>query len=237
MTIPPGLENSSNNKLVCKLKKSLYGLKQSPRAWFDRFAKTVISNGYHQCQADHTLFVKANSGGKIAILIVYVDDIILTGDDLEEIINLKKMLATEFEIKDLETLRYFLGMEVARSKEGIVISQRKYILDLFSETGLLGCKPADTSIDPNKKSNRSEESSPADKGRYQRLVGRLIYLSHTRTDIAYSVSVVSQHMNNPSEDHLEALNRILRYLKMTPGHGLLFKRSKDWEVEIYTDAS
>ena len=127
-------------------------------------------------------------------------------------------------------------MEVARSKEGIVISQRKYILDLFSETGLLGCKPADTSIDPNKKANRSEESSPADKGRYQRLVGRLIYLSHTRPDIAYSVSVVSQHMNNPSEDHLEALNRILRYLKMTPRYGLLFKRSKDWEVEIYTDA-
>lgn len=124
LTIPPGLENSSNSRLVCKLKQSFYGLKQSPRAWFDRFATTVIANRYHQCQADHTLFVKGKPGGKIAILIVYVDDIILTGDDSEEIINLKKMLATEFEIKDLGTLRYFLGMEVARSKEGIVISER-----------------------------------------------------------------------------------------------------------------
>ena len=237
MTIPPGLENSSNSRLVCKLKKSLYGLKQSPRAWFDRFKKAVITNGYHQCQADHTLFVKPNSGGKITILIVYVDDIILTGDDSDEIFKLKRMLATEFEIKDLGTLRYFLGMEVARSKEGIVISQRKYILDLLSETGFLGCKPADTPMDPNKKPNRNEDSNPVDKERYQRLVGKLIYLSHTRPDIAYSVSVVSQHMNNPSENHLEAVNRILRYLKMTPGRGLLFKRSEKREVEIYTDAN
>ena len=237
MTIPPGLENRSNNRQVCKLKKSLYGLKQSPRAWFDRFARTVIANGYQQCQADRTLFVKSKPGGKMAILIVYVDDIILTGDDSEEILKLKRLLATEFEIKDLRTLRYFLGMEVARSKEGIVISQRKYILDLLSETGLLGCKPADTPMDPTKRLSRSEESSPVDKGRYQRLVGKLIYLSHTRPDIAYSVSVVSQHMNNPTEDHLEAVNRILRYLKMTPGHGLLFRKCENREVVIYTDAS
>jgi len=162
----------------------------------------------------------------MAILIVYVDDIILTGDDSEEILRLKRVMATEFEIKDLGTLKYFLGMEVARSKEGIVISQRKYILDLLNETGLLGCKPADTPMDSTKKMNRSEESIPVDKGRYQRLVGKLIYLSHTRPDIAYSVSVVSQHMNNPTEDHLDAVNRILRYLKMTPGHGLLFKKSE-----------
>ena len=104
----------------------------------------------------------------MAILIVYVNDIILTGDDSEEILKLKRLLATEFEIKDLGTLRYFLGMEVARSKKGIVISQRKYILDLLSETGLLGCKPADTPMDPTKRLSRSEESFPVDKGRYQK---------------------------------------------------------------------
>ena len=237
MQIPPGLEDGLNNNMVCKLKKALYGLKQSPRAWFDRFAKAVSKSGYHQCQADHTLFVKFSVTGKIAILIVYVDDIILTGDDSEEILKLKKMLATEFEIKDLGNLRYFLGMEVARSKEGIVISQRKYILDLLKETGMLGCKPAVTPMESIRIPNRGEEIVPVDKGRYQRLVGKLIYLSHTRPDIAYSVSVVSQHMNNPSEDHLEAANRILRYLKMTPGHGLIFKKSTNRKVEIYTDAS
>ena len=191
MIIPLGIENRSNRNLVRKLKKSLYGLKQSPCAWFDRFASTLTSNGYLHCQAYHTLFAKGGSRGKMAILIVYVDDIILTGDDSEEILKLKKLLATEFEIKDLGTLKYFLGMEVARSKEGIVISQRKYILDLLNEIGFLGCKLADTHMDSTKRLNRSEESTLVDKGRNQRLVGKLIYLSHTRPGIAYSVSVVS----------------------------------------------
>ncbi|KAL5548712.1 hypothetical protein UlMin_003943 [Ulmus minor] len=151
---------------------------------------------------------------------------------LGELIELKKLLATEFEIKDLGALRYFLGMEVARSKEGIVISQRKYILDLLKETGMLGCKHADTPMDPNKRTERSGESVPVDRGRYQRIVGKLIYISSTRPDIAFSVSVVSQHMNNPTEYHLEAVNRILKYLKMTPGHGLLFKKCENREIEI-----
>lgn len=107
MTIHPRLENRSNQKIVYKLKKSLYGLKQSPRAWLDRFAKTVTTNGHRQCQADHTLFVKSVSEGKMVIFIVYVDDIISTRDDLEEILNLKKLLATKFEINDLRTLKVF----------------------------------------------------------------------------------------------------------------------------------
>ncbi|KAA3465731.1 Retrovirus-related Pol polyprotein from transposon TNT 1-94 [Gossypium australe] len=212
MTIPLSLENKSNNNLVCKMKKSLYDLKQSPHAWFERFTKTMIANGYQQCQTGHTLFVKSRIGGKKVILIVYMDYIILTRDDFEEIMNLKKLLAIEFEIKDLGTLRYFLGMEVGRSKEGIVISQRKYILDL-------------------------EGSYLVDKGRYQRLVGKLIYPSQTRLDIIYSVTVVSQHMNNQTEYYLEVVNIILRYLKMTPGHGLLFRKCANCEVEIYTGAT
>lgn len=124
--------------MVCELKKSLYGLKQSPRTWFDRFYKVVIKNGYCQCQADHTLFVKLSPKGKITILIVYVGDIILIGDGAGEILKPKKFLATEFEIKDLGALRYFLGMKVAQSKKGIVIFHRKYILDLLNETVCLG---------------------------------------------------------------------------------------------------
>ena len=104
-------------------KKSLYGLKQSPRAWFDRFTKVVLKLGYKQGQADHTLFVKKSHAGKMTILIVYVDDIILSGNDMEELQNLKKYLLEEFEVKDLGNLKYFLGMEVARSRKGIVVSQ------------------------------------------------------------------------------------------------------------------
>jgi hypothetical protein len=111
-------------------------------------------------------------------LIVYVDDIVLTGNDDGEMQNLKHRLANEFEIKDLGTLKYFLGIEVARSKHGIFISQRKYILDLLKETWMLGCKVTDNLVEVNVKLGECGESPMVDNGRYQRLVGRLIYLSH-----------------------------------------------------------
>ncbi|CAL2268732.1 unnamed protein product [Prunus armeniaca] len=114
------------------------------------------------------------------------DDIIMTGDDIEEISKLKIQLAKEFDIKDLGTLRYFLGIEVAHSKEGIFISQRKYVLDLLTETGMLACKPADTPIEQNHRLGEQTDDTPVDRGRYQRLVGKLIYLAHTRPDIAYA---------------------------------------------------
>jgi len=132
---------------VCKLQKSLYGLKQSSRAWFEKFTTAVNRQGYRQSQVDHTMFTRVSAKGKINVLIVYVDDIILTGDDLVEMDRLKQSLATNFEIKDLGALKYFLGMEVARSKKGIVVSQRKYIIDLLKETGMSGCKPIDTLVE------------------------------------------------------------------------------------------
>ncbi|RVW83276.1 Retrovirus-related Pol polyprotein from transposon TNT 1-94 [Vitis vinifera] len=236
MEIPPGFEESMAKNQVCKLQKSLYGLKQSPRAWFDRFTKAVLKLGYKQGQADHTLFVKKSHAGKMAILIVYVDDIILSGNDMEELQNLKKYLSEEFEVKDLGNLKYFLGMEVARSRKGIVVSQRKYILDLLKETGMLGCKPIDTPMDSQKKLGIEKESTPVDRGRYQRLVGRLIYLSHTQPDIGFAVSAVSQFMHSPTEEHMEAVYRILRYLKMTPGKGLFFRKTENRDTKVYSDA-
>ncbi|CAM8951545.1 unnamed protein product [Rhodiola kirilowii] len=235
MEPPPGFIEKFGNK-VCKLKRSLYGLKQSPRAWFERFTNFLKSQGYTQGQSDHTLFVKKSTTNKMTVLIVYVDDIILTGDDLQEMIRLKQSLAKEFEIKDLGQLKYFLGMEIARSKRGIVVTQRKYILDLLKETGMSGCKPADTPTEPNVKLGDVKDGVPVDKGRYQRLVGKLIYLSHTRPDIAFAVSLVSQFMHCPCEEHLEAVYRIIRYLKSTPGKGLFFGKNKNRGIEVYTDA-
>ncbi|RVW79569.1 Retrovirus-related Pol polyprotein from transposon RE1 [Vitis vinifera] len=207
MEIPPGLKLSSSNDLVCKLQKSLYGLKQSLRAWFERFTKVIKGEEFSQGRSDHTLFIKRSPGGKITVLIVYVDDIIVTGNDEEEISRLKTVLSKEFEIKDLGTLRYFLGMEVARSSKGIFVSQRKYTLDLLKETGMLGCKPSNTPMDPFNKIGSKEDMVVVDKGRYQRLVGRLIYLSHTRPDISFAVS-----------------------------KGLFFKRVASRDVEIFSDA-
>ncbi|CAJ2645380.1 unnamed protein product [Trifolium pratense] len=206
--IPPGFEDKFGSN-VCKLNKSLYGLKQSPRAWFEKFTYSMKKQGYIQGQADHTLFTKFSQDGKIVVLIVYVDDIVLTGDDIVEMTRVKEKLALDFEIKDLESMRYFLGMS--------------------------GCRPADTPMDPNARL-WEEGTVPVDTGRYQRLVGKLIYLSHTRPDIAFSVSVVSQFMHSHFEEHLEAVYRILRYLKANPGKGLFFKKTSERNVFIFTDA-
>ncbi|RVW71223.1 Retrovirus-related Pol polyprotein from transposon TNT 1-94 [Vitis vinifera] len=206
MKIPPSMETPENSGKVCKLRKSLYGLKQSPRAWFDRLTRVVKKHGFIQCQADHTLFMKHSKEGEMTLFIVYVDDIIITGDDEEGIGNLKKLLAREFEIKDLGQLRYFLGMEVGRTKE-----------ELWSRKG-------------------NNDSHPTDKDRYQRLVGKLIYLTHTRPDIGFAVSMVSRYMNNPNERNMKAVYRILQYLKKSPGRGLYFKKTSSREVEVFTDA-
>ena len=127
-------------------------------------------------------------------------------------------------MKDLGPLKYFLGIEVSRSKEGIVISQRKYALDLLQETGMSSCQPADTPVEEGLKLCIESDQVPVDKGRYQRLVGRLMYLVHTRPDLAYALSIVSQFMHNPGEQHMNAIMRILRYLKSTPGKGILFAK-------------
>lgn len=137
-------------------------------------------------------------------MLVYVDDIIVTGNDEREKQRLKQNLIKEFEIKELGKLRYFLGIEVSYSKQGIFISQRKYVTDLLEETGKLGCKPVTTPIEPNQRLAEAKEEAAVDREMYQRLVGKLIYLAHTRPDISYAVSLISQFMHNPKESHLQA---------------------------------
>jgi Reverse transcriptase (RNA-dependent DNA polymerase) len=190
---------------------------------------------YTQSDSDHTLFYRKRHE-KITILIIYVDDMIITSDDLDEIKSLKKRLSEEFEMKDLVGLKYFLGIEVVRSKQCISLSQRKYVLDLLTETGMLDCKPVDNPVVQNLKLGEFSSQELANKERYQRLVGKLIYLSHTRPDITYAVSLVSQFMHAPSEQHMEAVFRILRYLKGAPGRGIFFKKNDHLRIEGYTDS-
>nr|XP_051217850.1 uncharacterized mitochondrial protein AtMg00810-like [Lolium perenne] len=157
------------------------------------------------------------------------------GDDDEEISRLKKALACSFEVKDLGYLHYFLGIEVVYGAQGIYLSQRKYVLDLLAETEMLECRPAPTPVEQNLRI-LADSGESVDKGRYQRLVGRLIYLSHTRPDIAYAVSIVSRYMHDPRTSHLDAVYRILRYLKGCPGKGILFSNYGHLKIEGYTDA-
>ncbi|RVW54499.1 Retrovirus-related Pol polyprotein from transposon RE1 [Vitis vinifera] len=237
MDLPPGCMVSEKQcQKVCKLKKSLYGLKQSPKAWFGRFTKSMRVFGYRQSNSDHTLFLKKQHG-KITALIVYVDDMVVTGNDPKKRKALQNYLSREFEMKYLGPLKYFLGIEVFRSSEGIFLSQRKYVLDLLQETRMSGCQLVNTPIEEGLKLCVEPNQVSTDKGRYQRLVGRLMYLAHTRPDLAYALSVVSQYMHNPGEEHMNAVIRILRYLKNAPGKGILFaKNVKHQSIEVYTDA-
>ncbi|KAI5328449.1 hypothetical protein L3X38_027846 [Prunus dulcis] len=155
--------------------------------------------------------------GKVTLLIIYVDDMIVIGDDTAKIEELQKCLAFEFEIKELGSLKYFLGVKVTRSKHGFFLSQRKYVMDLLANTGMIDCKLADTPIVENHKLGVYVDQVLTNKERYQRLVRIFIYLSLTRLDIAYAVSVASQFMRSPSDDHMAAVMRILSYLKFAPG--------------------
>jgi hypothetical protein len=191
----------------------------------------MVGLGFKQSQGDHILFVKHSESGGVTVLLVYVDDIIVTGDDEEEQQMLAQHLAKEFEIKTLGKLKYFLGIEVAHSRKGIFISQQKYITDLLQETGKTACKPACTPIDPNVKLGNAEEDIAVNKEMYQRLVGKLIYLSHTRPDVAFAVSLVSQFMHQPKEIHLQAALRIVQYLKGTQVEGFCSNEMEVWDLK------
>ncbi|RVW22622.1 Retrovirus-related Pol polyprotein from transposon TNT 1-94 [Vitis vinifera] len=160
----------------------------------------------------------------------------VTGNDPEERKALQNYLSREFKMKDLGHLKYFLGIEVSRSSEGIFLSQIKYVLDLLQKTGMSGCQPVNTPIEEGLKLCVEPNQVSTDKGRYQRLVGRLMYLAHTRPDLAYALSVVSQYMYNLGEQHMNAVMRILRYLKNAPRKGILFAKNVDHQsIKAYTD--
>ncbi|KAK4391658.1 Retrovirus-related Pol polyprotein from transposon RE2 [Sesamum angolense] len=236
MEQPPGyVAQGEKQRMVCKLKKAIYGLKQSPRAWFDKFSRIIGEFGFSRCQADHSVFVQTTTSGMV-VLAVYVDDILITGSDLVGIEEAKTYLQKHFVTKDLGRPRYFLGIEIAHSKHGISVSQRKYACDLLHEAGLLGTKPVDTPMDSNPDFWNDDGNYLEDKTKYRRLVGKLIYLTVTKPDISFAVGLVSQFMDKPRLVHWEAALRILKYIKASPGKGLLFKRHGHVKIEAYSDA-
>ncbi|RVW55142.1 Retrovirus-related Pol polyprotein from transposon TNT 1-94 [Vitis vinifera] len=170
-----------------------------------------------------SIWLETISSSMCIYLVVYVDDIVITGSDQDGIQKLKQHLFTHFQTKDLGKLKYFLGIEIAQSSSGVVLSQRKYALDILEETGMLDCKPVDTPMDPNVKLVPGQGEPLGDPGRYRRLVGKLNYLTITRPDISFPVSVVSQFLQSPCDSHWDAVIRILRYIKSTPGQGVLYE--------------
>ena len=164
-----------------------------------------------------------------------MDYIIITGSDQDGIQKLEQHLFSHFQTKDLGKLEYFLSIEIAQSNSEVVISQRKYTFDILTDTGMLDCKPVDTPIDPNVKLVSSQGELLRDPRRYRRLVGKLNYLTITRPDISFPVSVVSQFLQSPCDSHWDVVVCILRYIKGTPGQGVLYENRGHTQVVGYND--
>lgn len=234
MKLPPDFARFDPN-LVCRLRKSLYGLKQAPRCWFAKLITALKGYGFLQSYSDYSLFTFTRGTVQINVL-VYVDDLIISGNDSAALTLFKAYLSDCFKMKDLGTLKYFLGIEVARSSSGLFLCQRKYTLDIISEVGLLCAKPCGSPMEQNHRLAHDEGPLFEDPERYRRLVGRLIYLVVTRPDLAYSVHILSQFLQAPHVAHWEAVVRIVRYLKGTPGQGVLLRADSNLSLQGWCDS-
>ncbi|XP_022899321.1 uncharacterized protein LOC111412620 [Olea europaea var. sylvestris] len=221
--------------LVCKLHKSIYGLKQASRQWFSKFSSALIAHGFTQSKSDYSLFTKGTGNAFIALL-VYVDDILITSSSQLEINQLKWFLHSHFKLKDLGNLKYFLRLEIARSKKGIFLSQRQYTLQLLEDTGFLASKPAALPMDPKLKLSSYEGDLIVDASMYRKLTGRLLYLTISRPDITFAVHKLSQFVSQPRQPHLDAAHHLLQYIKASPGQGILFSAQSSLQLRAFADA-
>lgn len=210
MKLPPGFRTARPG-MVCKLGKSLHGLKQAPRCWFSKLSLALKHYGFHQSYYDYFLFT--------------------LNDNSISIQRFKDYLSRCFHMNDLGLLKYFLGVEVARSPVGIFLCQRKYTLGIVSEAGLLGAKPMETPLEQHHNLSLAKGQFLDNPDRYRRLVGRLIYLCFTRPELSYNVYVLSQFMQQPRAEHWTAALWVVRYLKGNSGQGILL--DSDYDLKLY----
>jgi len=209
MDLPPCISSAKSNQ-VCELHKSLYGLIQASRQWYEKLTNLLRTHGYKLSKGDHTLFVK-HSNENMTALLIYVDDIILTGNELNEINNITKVLNDTFKIKNLGDLTFFLGLEVAQCNRGIHLSQRKYTLGILCETDMLASAPVSTPMHLSKRTTVDQGVPLQDPTSFRRLNGKLIYLTNTRPDITYVVHNLSQHImctNQPASSSCSSYIKI-----------------------------
>jgi len=173
----------------------------------------------------------------IVIIVIYVDDLIITGNNDANIFDLKKLLKQKFEMKDLGELRYFLDIEVIQSPKGIWLLQRQYALNKLTEYGMTGCKSILIPLEQNVKLSADEGDLVEDTTMYKRIMGNLIYMTITRPDLSYEVGVVSQFMQTPQKPHLDAVRHILRYIKHTLQCGIFYEAKNQLQVHGYTNAN
>ena len=241
MSLPQGYHSKGGcltdaGPLVCRLRKSLYGLKQTSRQWHAKLSTIITEMGFVQSKSNYALFVDSK-GSYFTTFLVYVDDVLITGNDAQCVADLKRLLDAKFRIKDLGASKYFLGLEVARSDKGITLNQRKYALEVLTDSSMLGCKPMKTPIEQYLRLSKDEGELIDDPSQYRRLIGKLMYLTLTRTDICYAVNKLSQFLSKPRHPHMVVALRVLQYIKDAPGQGLFFSANSDFQLKAFCDAN
>ncbi|KAK6117407.1 hypothetical protein DH2020_048863 [Rehmannia glutinosa] len=236
MSQPEGFIDSKYPLAVCKLQKSLYGLKQAPKAWFDTLKMFLGSLGFMRSVSDSSLFFKKDNGALLLIL-VYVDDILLTGDDSSAVSKVINLLGDKFALKTMGEVNYFLGLEATRTSHGsIFLNQSKYLRDLLAKTHLENCKSMSTPMALNLELALGDSAELADPSPYRSTIGALQYLTLTRPDISFAINKLSQFLKNPTINQWIAVKHLLRYLKGTQHLGIEFKPSQRPLIEGYSDA-
>ncbi|KAG7598911.1 Integrase catalytic core [Arabidopsis suecica] len=235
MSQPPGFIDKDKPHYVCRLHKAIYGLKQAPRAWYNELRDFLLSNGFVNSLADASVFV-FHMGEVIIYMLVYVDDIVLTGNSASAIDRFIQVLSKRFSLKDMGALSYFLGLEVTRSSAGIRLNQRKYTTDILTKYHMIGAKPVPTPMASSTTLTVADGVKLPDPTEYRAAVGSLQYLALTRPDIGFAVNRLSQFMHSPTTVHWDAVKRVLRYLAGTIEHGLWFSANTSLELSAYSDA-
>ena len=245
MAQPEGFVEPGQEHLVCRLKKSLYGLKQSPRQWYQKLHETFTSMGFKRCPSDNSIWVWAKDKVKV-IIPVYVDDLTLACNNLTSLNELKSQLKAKFEMRDLGELNYILGLEIRRdrSKQKIYLSQRKHTLDILRRFNHEHSRPLSTPLDHNITLSKVEDMSQEEQDYmssipYLSAVGSLMYLAiGTRPDIAFAVGLLSRFNSCPAKVHWNAIQHVFKYLKGTVDLGLEFGPSASGGVvsSVFSDS-
>ena len=233
---PPGYVDRAHPSYVCKLDKALYGLKQAPRAWYARLCSKLLELGFASSKADTSLFYYRKHGYTLLVL-VYVDDIIVASSSSAATMALLRDLQSDFALKDLGELHYFLGIEVKKTPQGLHLSQQKYAADILRRAGMSNCNPVDTPLTLLEKLSLTKGAKLGDiDSTYRSMVGALQYLTLTRPDLCFAVNKVCQFLHAPTTDHWSAVKRILRYVKGTCDIGLHLRKSSSAIVSAFSDA-
>lgn len=232
---PPGFVDQDRPHFVCCLKKALYGLRQAPRAWYQELRNYLLTLGFVNSVAGTSLFIKWD-GQLVLYVLVYVDDMLITGNNKSAISQLITSLDSRFSLKDLGETKYFPGVEMTRSSSGLHLRQQKYISDLLEKTKMTAVKPVSTPMSLTPKLSLKSGTKLDNASEYRATIGNLQYMSFTRPDKAYAVNKLSQYMHYPTDLHWSAAKRILRYLAGTPSHGILLRCNTPLTLHGFSDA-